>query len=103
VQHGAAGAPITVTARAESGGVELAVHNAGKPIPAELLPRLFDYLFQGASPQTEADDNSTSLGLGLYIAKEIVTAHGGTIEVQSSDKDGTVFTARLPPGLPVAA
>lgn len=37
-----------------------------------------------------------SMGLGLYIAKEVVTAHGGTIDVKSSDSAGTVFTVRLP-------
>jgi signal transduction histidine kinase len=103
VQHGAAGAPITVTARANddgSGGFELAVHNAGKAIPPHLVPRLFDCLFQGAVSPQEADDNSTSLGLGLYIAKEIITAHGGTIEVDTSDANGTTFTARLPPEIP---
>jgi signal transduction histidine kinase len=37
---------------------------------------------------------------GLFIAKEIITAHGGTIEVHSSDADGTTFTARLPASIP---
>jgi signal transduction histidine kinase len=103
VQHGAPGAPITVTARGGSGGTELAVHNEGKAIPLQLVPRLFDYLFQGAPSAKDADDNSTSLGLGLYIAKEIITAHGGSIEVQSSDPGGTTFTARLPPAASATA
>jgi len=72
------------------------VHNKGVSIPTKIIPKLFDCLFQGASGQRAAEDNSTSLGLGLYIAKEIVTAHGGTIEVQSSDDEGTTFVARLP-------
>jgi signal transduction histidine kinase len=37
-----------------------------------------------------------SIGLGLYIAREIVTAHGGSIDVRSSAEEGTVFTVRLP-------
>ena len=72
------------------------MHNEGASIPAEILPKLFDCLFQGASGQRAADDNSTSLGLGLYIAKEIIAAHGGAIEVQSSDDEGTTFVARFP-------
>jgi signal transduction histidine kinase len=39
--------------------------------------------------------SSTSLGLGLYIAKEIVTQHGGTIKVTSSAADGTVFSVNI--------
>ena len=97
VQHGAVRSPITVTARRDDDGVVITVHNDGAAIAPQLIPRLFDCMVQGGSGQQEADDNSTSLGLGLYIAKEIITAHGGTIEVRSSPSDGTTFTARLPP------
>jgi signal transduction histidine kinase len=103
IQHGDIKSPVTVSAAGDSTGVELSVHNEGTPIPPKMLPRLFDCLFQGSSDQRAADDNSTSLGLGLYIAKEIISAHGGTIEVQSSDDEGTTFIARLPPvGVKVA-
>lgn len=97
IQHGDVKSPVTVSAKGDRNGVELSVHNEGTPIPPKMLPRLFDCLFQGSSDQRAADDNSTSLGLGLYIAKEIISAHGGTIEVQSSDDEGTTFIARLPP------
>jgi len=97
VQHGAIHSPIIVTACRGDNGVELAVHNDGMAISPHLIPRLFDCMFQGASGQRDADDNSTSLGLGLYIAKEIITAHGGTIEVCSTETEGTTFMVRLPP------
>lgn len=97
IQHGDVKSPVTVLAKGDRTGVELSVHNEGTPIPPNMLPRLFDCLFQGPSEQRAADDNSTSLGLGLYIAKEIISAHRGTIEVQSSDDGGTTFIARLPP------
>jgi signal transduction histidine kinase len=96
IQHGDVKSPVTVSAKGDRDGVELSVHNEGTAIPPKMLPRLFDCLFQGSSDQRAADDNSTSLGLGLYIAKEIISAHGGTIEVQSSDDEGTTFIARLP-------
>ena len=96
IQHGAIDSPVTITAQSDKQGVALSVHNEGAPIPSKIIPKLFDCLFQGASGQRAAEDNSTSLGLGLYIAKKIVTAHGGTIEVQSSDDEGTTFVARLP-------
>ncbi|MGI4802251.1 MAG: ATP-binding protein, partial [Janthinobacterium lividum] len=41
-----------------------------------------------------------NLGLGLYITKEVVVAHGGTIEVTSSEMEGTTFTARFPRAQP---
>jgi signal transduction histidine kinase len=97
VQHGAIHAPIIVTARHGSNGVEVLVHNEGTPIAPHLIPKLFDFMFQGTPGQRDADDNSTSLGLGLYIAKEIVTAHSGTIEVRSTETDGTTFMIHLPP------
>jgi signal transduction histidine kinase len=98
VQHGDVKSPITVTAKSDRNRVELSVHNEGAAIPPKMIPKLFDCLFRGSSDQRAADDNSTSLGLGLYIAKEIVSAHGGTITVQSSDDEGTTFVARLPLG-----
>jgi signal transduction histidine kinase len=96
IQHGDVKSPVVVTAGKNADGVEISVHNEGTAIPPKMIPRLFDCLFQGASDQRDADDNSTSLGLGLYIAKEIISAHGGTIEVRSSDAEGTTFIARLP-------
>jgi signal transduction histidine kinase len=96
IQHGNVEYPVSVTSKSDTNGVELSVHNEGTSIPPETLPRLFDCLFQGSSDQRAADDNSTSLGLGLYIAKEIISAHGGTIEVRSSDDEGTTFVVRLP-------
>ena len=103
VQHGAVHAPIVITAAHDAAGVTLAVQNEGPPIAPHQIPRLFDCMFRGASHQRAADDNSTSLGLGLYIAREIITAHGGTITVSSTETDGTTFTAHLPPETPVTA
>lgn len=96
IQHGDVKSPVTVTAKRNGNGVELSVHNKGTAIPPETLPKLFDHLFRGSLEERAADDSSTSLGLGLYIAKEIISAHGGTIEVRSSDDEGTTFVARLP-------
>ncbi len=96
IQHGATKLPVTLTAKSGNDGVELAVHNEGAAIPPNLIPSLFDCLFQGGATERADDDHSTSLGLGLYIAREIVLAHQGTIEVHSSDDKGTTFIVRLP-------
>jgi phosphoserine phosphatase RsbU/P len=96
VQHGAYASPITVEARREESGLAIEVHNEGTAIPQEIIPKIFDSLFQGSLSEKANDDYSTSLGLGLYIARELVLAHGGTVEVRSSDAEGTTFVVHLP-------
>jgi signal transduction histidine kinase len=95
IQHGARDSPVVLTARGEFDTVTVQVKNRGRSIPVEALQVIFNPLVQIASNEPDAQ-LSTSLGLGLFIAREIVQAHGGTIEAESSDEDGTVFTARFP-------
>ncbi|HEX8250502.1 MAG TPA: HAMP domain-containing sensor histidine kinase [Pyrinomonadaceae bacterium] len=71
------------------------VKNFGRPIPPESLQVIFNPLVQ-LSAKGSHSLPSTSLGLGLFIAREIVEGHNGTIEVSSSETDGTIFTVRLP-------
>jgi len=71
------------------GWFELAVTNAGPPIPAAALDRLFQPFFRG-----EARSSQQGLGLGLYIAFEIARAHGGTLGATSSPEK-TTFTFRM--------
>jgi signal transduction histidine kinase len=71
------------------------VKNFGIPIPPESLQVIFNPLVQLSNNGTSSA-RSTSLGLGLFIAREIVEGHNGTIEVNSSEEDGTVFTISLP-------
>ncbi len=95
VQHGLPGATISVTARGEAREVVLQVHNSGKAIPRAELPGLFSP-FKRLGEGTVVGTASSSLGLGLYIVDRIVAAHGGSIDVKSSDDAGTFFTVRLP-------
>jgi len=94
VQHGTMGKPITVTGSAEGEQVFLAVHNDGPPIPERDRARIFEPLV--GTTETSSPIISTNMGLGLYIVREIVQAHGGTIDVASSESAGTIFTAELP-------
>jgi signal transduction histidine kinase len=97
VQHGDGNTPIFLRARGEADAVVLAVANSGKPIPIEALRIIFDPLVQVPATTSDLDRRpKTSLGLGLFIAREIVLGHHGTIDVQSSPDIGTVFTIRLP-------
>lgn len=88
--------PVTVSLHAEGAWVRLEVHNRNRagPIPPETLPTLFDPFRRGEASHTEGAREG--LGLGLYIAREIVSAHRGFIDVMSTEQEGTVFTLRLP-------
>lgn len=94
VQHGARNQPITLSARGEPDRITVQVKNYGRPIPADQLQVIFNPLVQ--LPTGGTGGTPTSLGLGLYIAHEIVAMHGGTMAAESSAEDGTVFSARLP-------
>jgi signal transduction histidine kinase/CheY-like chemotaxis protein len=88
-----ANTPVRVTASSEPEFAQLQVHNHGTPISPELLPRLFEPLTRGAPTEGQ---QSRSIGLGLYIVREILRGHGGSVEVSSSVETGTTFRVRLP-------
>ncbi|QSQ22197.1 PAS domain-containing protein [Pyxidicoccus parkwayensis] len=93
LKYSPAETPVHLAVRGVRNKVVLEVRNAGRPIPDNLLPHLFEPFRRG--PQT-ARTLKMSYGLGLYIVREIVQAHGGTIEVSSSEGEGTAFTVTLP-------
>jgi signal transduction histidine kinase len=94
VQHGKPYEPVRLNAQGDGQGFTLKVTNQGVPIPPEKLEAIFDPLIQVAA---EGSGSSvTNLGLGLYIARQIVQAHGGTISAMSSADAGTTFTVKLP-------
>jgi signal transduction histidine kinase len=93
IQHGSEKTPITVTARDEGEDVLLTVHNEGPPIPESARDSVFEPLVR---TPTHGPDGKSSLGLGLFIVKEIVSAHRGDIRVTSSEERGTTFAVRLP-------
>ncbi len=103
VQYGFKGTPITVRVEGLPEGLAICVHNEGVPIAPDALRTLFNAMTRA---QSNEDANSrpvsTNLGLGLYISKEIVTAHGGTITVSSSEAEGTMFKVFLPIKMPAA-
>jgi signal transduction histidine kinase len=87
VKYGAG--KVVVRVQGAASNVEVAVHNDGPPIAADLLPVIFQPFERG--PQSRA-----GLGLGLYIVREIARAHQGDVAVTSSAKTGTTFVLRLP-------
>ena len=102
VQYGEAGRPVSVRIDGTGEPVELAVHNHGAPIPPESLSFIFDPFRRATrdrrDPAAERSSPSGNLGLGLYIIREIITAHGGTIDVTSTAANGTTFAVHLPRG-----
>jgi signal transduction histidine kinase len=96
VHHGRGAGPVELSADGRGSHVRLAVRNGGPPIPPDAVPTLFDPLVRVSSPEVQKQRRRGSIGLGLYIAREVAVAHGGDIEVTSSEAAGTVFTVRLP-------
>ena len=96
MNHGASDAPIEVSARSDDKEVAISVHNEGKPIPQGWHRKIFEPLSNASRGDEPAVRKEGHLGLGLYIAKAIVTGHGGKIDVDSSVEHGTTFTLRLP-------
>lgn len=95
-QYGDKGKPVLLKAERVDNQLVVTTTNFGKVIPPAHWAEIFKPLVQLEDVIDEDSRPKTSLGLGLYVAKEIAGAHGGTIDVTSDDIEGTVFTMRLP-------
>ena len=89
----APGSPVEITVRRVDGEAQVRVSDHGPGIAPDALPNLFSRFYQGAGTQPRSFGG---MGLGLYIAREIAEAHGGSIEVQSALGEGAAFTVHLP-------
>ena len=95
VQHGTVGSPVTVKLHGDGHQVTISVHNFGMAIRPDQLDGIFNPMKESTSSRL-ASSPTGSLGLGLYIAERIISAHEGRIEVDSAEGSGTTFTIRLP-------
>jgi two-component system, NtrC family, sensor histidine kinase KinB len=91
VKHSPRGEAVALAARSQDGMVRFSVTDHGPGIPEEFQPRVFERFFRVAG------DSAGGAGLGLAIAKEIVTAHGGHIGLNSKPGQGCEFYFDLPP------
>jgi signal transduction histidine kinase len=95
LEHGSDKTAVNVTVQGDDKEVSIAIHNRGAAIPEDQLDGLFNAMKrQGIAGN--ASGPSANLGLGLYIADQIVHAHKGRIDVESSEDRGTTFTVHLP-------
>ena len=107
LQHGSADGPVNVRITAGD-SVSVVVNNRGPVIPPEKIASIFDPMVRVTASAGTDYTERTSLGIGLFIAREIACAHGGRIDVRSDAADGTTFTVTMPrwpdarhrPGLP---
>jgi two-component system sensor histidine kinase BaeS len=90
LRHTPSGGSVSVSTRRTGDEVVLEVSDDGEGIAPDLLPRVFDRFVRGPG--------SDGTGLGLAIARDVVTAHRGTIAVKSAQGAGTRFTVTLPGG-----
>ena len=97
VDHGDPGTPVRVELAGEDLAVSLTVRNAGPGLPPEVMQHLFEPF---SRPPDEQSRKASGLGLGLFICREIVRGHGGTISAHASE-DEMAVTVRLPRGGPV--
>jgi signal transduction histidine kinase len=93
IKYGVTDAPVHVVATGRQADLYLEVRNSGPAIEPSDLAHIFDPLKRG--PSQASEEETVSLGLGLYIAREITTAHGGEISARREQED-TVFAVRLP-------
>lgn len=90
--YGKPEAPVTVTSSVDESACSITVHNDGTPIPEEVQARIFQPMTRG----TSANGGARSIGLGLFIVREIARAHRGTASLTSTADAGTTFTASFP-------
>ena len=99
IQYSDPDSPVTVRLADNGDELTLAVNNRGEVIPSDEISHIFDPMVRVASRinQNEQDyTERTSLGIGLYISREVVHAHGGRIELTSSMEEGTTFVVTIP-------
>lgn len=96
VQYGKKCSPIVLQLATTEDDVYISLKNHGPVIPETRFTSLFEPLIRLSDPSAEVQTDNRNLGIGLFIAREIICAHGGDIKVSSNEDDGTEFTIKLP-------
>ena len=96
IQYGGADAPVTVCLTSNDDDIAITVNNRGRTIAPDKISGIFDPMVRIAASVNADYTERTSLGIGLYISREIVHAHGGQLDVTSNAEHGTTFTVTMP-------
>jgi signal transduction histidine kinase len=96
VHHGDLQRPVQIELVSNGLNMTFTVQNWGELIPETAIPHLFNPESRYSSHAAEEKGPSAGLGLGLFVAAQIVEGHGGRIEVTSTEQHGTIFRAHLP-------
>ncbi|GGX78359.1 sensor histidine kinase [Massilia dura] len=96
IQHGSNDTPVTVDVNGGEEDIVIAVTNRGPVIPPDKITGIFDPLVRLVSNADADYTERTSLGIGLFVSREIAHAHGGRIDVASNAATGTTFAVTLP-------
>lgn len=99
IAYGDPAEPVVVEAHPGAEMTLVRVHNFGPAIPRELQERIFDPFRRGE--RDSRSEATSGLGLGLYISREVVLAHGGRLDFESSSEKGTTFQVTLPTAKPL--
>jgi signal transduction histidine kinase len=96
IQYGNVDVPARIQVTSSRDDIVIAVNNHGAPIAPDKLSSIFDPMVRIAASVNTDYIERTSLGIGLFISREIVHAHGGQLSVASNAADGTTFTVTMP-------
>ena len=96
IDYGDKVTPIKVNLDSSMEGITIRINNQGKPIPESTIMHIFEPLTRHQESGSGNCPQKSNLGLGLYIANEIINAHDGSIRVTSNEKDGTTFEVKVP-------
>jgi signal transduction histidine kinase len=102
IQHGEGTAPVTVILTGTDDTIAIKVNNHGNAMESKTMAAIFDPLVRMAASDSQDFTERTSLGIGLFISRQIMLAHGGDVTVESNDATGTTFTVNMPRQQPAA-
>jgi signal transduction histidine kinase len=93
IKYSPSGGRVTVQVERQAANACIRVSDQGIGIPAAALPQLFRRFYRAPNADSQ---HISGMGIGLYVVKEIVELHGGTVEVASQESQGSTFTISLP-------
>src|SRR5262249_31093109 len=97
------GADVRIAAKPSGSGVRILVDDRGPGVPSELRERVFEKYFRVEHTLPRATDRAHGAGIGLYLCRQIVEAHGGTARCEPSPDGGARFVIELPSTRPRTA